>query len=82
MFVLRESQVIAVPVVSHRCIGQLSHRCFARAASYAKLRVIRRQHFIAAEILRQRSLSCRSRVHAGVVRAEISYIMVSMALRG
>ena len=81
MFLLRESQVVAVPVVSHRCIGQQSHRCFARPASHAKLPVIRRQHFRAAEVLKQRILSCRSRVHAGAVRAEISYIMVSMALR-
>lgn len=76
MLVVRESLVASLPTVAHQCASHQRRPSYARATSHVTPHAIRKQHYTQIELPRCRLQSCRGRVHAGVVRAEISYVMV------
>ena len=82
MLVLRETHVASLPTFAHQCASHHRRASCARATSSVKPSLIRKQHYSPLEVPRCRLQSCRGRVHAGVVRAEISYIMVDTAPLG
>ena len=79
MHVTQQSQVSRLPVISHHCAGHRRHGTNPSATRYGRLSVRREQHQNGLHTLKSSTYSCRSRVHAGCARAEISYIMVNIA---
>ncbi|CAK0784383.1 Nucleoside diphosphate kinase II, chloroplastic [Coccomyxa viridis] len=76
MRVTQQSAVVSLPVLSHHCAGHRRHGTNTSASCYRKLSVRKEQHQNRIHMLRSSTYACRSRVHSGCVRAEISYIMV------
>ena len=79
MLMLRETQVAFLPTVAQCCASHQRRTSYTRAANYAVPRIIRKQLRNPIEVPRCRLQSSRRRIHAGVIRAEISYIMVIAA---
>ena len=79
MLMLRETQVASLPTVAHQCASHQRRASYTRAAKYAVPCIIRKELHNRIEAPRCRLQSCRGRIHAGVIRAEISYIMVKSA---